>query len=229
MLLQLEDYGFCAKGEGGPFASSGAIELGGSLPINTGGGHLSEGYIHGMNHIVEGVRQIRGTSTNQVEGAETCLVTNTPLPPGQRADPAEGRLRWHRPRSAPARRRRPRHRRVLRGRPPRRARRAGLLVVRRRAAPPAGVLPLVRDLGRRVARRRRHAARCTRWTVVDHQVHPAYPVPYTIVLVDLDDAPGVRLVGHLPGSPDLHDGMPMRVRFDEVADGVVLPQWEPAD
>jgi uncharacterized OB-fold protein len=66
------------------------------------------------------------------------------------------------------------------------------------------------------------------WTVVDHQVHPGYPVPYTIVLVDLDDAP-VRLLGHVPGSPDLHDGLPMRVRFDEVADGVVLPQWEPAD
>ena len=43
---------------------------------------MSEGYIHGMNHIVEGVRQIRGTSTSQVPGAETCLVTNTPLPPG---------------------------------------------------------------------------------------------------------------------------------------------------
>ncbi len=82
VLLQLEDWGFCAKGEGGAFASSGAIELGGSLPINTGGGHMSEGYIHGMNHIVEGVRQIRGTSPSQVQGAETCLVTNTPLPPG---------------------------------------------------------------------------------------------------------------------------------------------------
>jgi acetyl-CoA acetyltransferase len=82
VLLQLEDYGFCAKGEGGPFAASGAIDLGGSLPINTGGGHLSEGYIHGMNHIVEGVRHMRGESTNQVPGAETCLVTSTALPPG---------------------------------------------------------------------------------------------------------------------------------------------------
>ena len=82
MLLQLEDFGFCAKGEGGAFVSSGEIELGGSLPINTGGGHLSEGYIHGMNHIVEGVRQIRGDSTSQVSGAETCLVTCAPLPPG---------------------------------------------------------------------------------------------------------------------------------------------------
>ena len=59
VLLQLEDYGFCAKGEGGPFAASGALDKGGRLPINTSGGHLSEGYIHGMNHIVEGVRQIR--------------------------------------------------------------------------------------------------------------------------------------------------------------------------
>ena len=82
VLMQLEDYGFCAKGEGGAFASSGEIELGGSLPINTGGGHLSEGYIHGMNHVLEGVRQIRGDSTSQVAGAEVCLVTSTPLPPG---------------------------------------------------------------------------------------------------------------------------------------------------
>lgn len=82
VLLQLEDFGFCAKGEGGPFVSSGEIDLGGRIPINTSGGHLSDGYVHGMSHIVEGVRQIRGTSTSQVAGAETCLVTSTPLPPG---------------------------------------------------------------------------------------------------------------------------------------------------
>ena len=76
VLIQLEDYGFCAKGEGGPFAASGAIDKGGSVPINTSGGHLSEGYLHGMNHVVEGVRQIRGTSTAQVPGAEVCLVTS---------------------------------------------------------------------------------------------------------------------------------------------------------
>ena len=76
VLLQLEDYGFCTKGEGGPFAASGAIDKGGTLPINTSGGHLSEGYIHGLNHIVEGVRQIRGSSTSQVAGAEVCLVTS---------------------------------------------------------------------------------------------------------------------------------------------------------
>ena len=82
VLMQLEDWGFCKKGEGGPFVESGAIDLGGTIPINTGGGHLSEGYIHGMNHVLEGVRQVRGTSTSQVPGAETCLVTATPLPPG---------------------------------------------------------------------------------------------------------------------------------------------------
>lgn len=82
VLMQLEDWGFCKKGEGGPFAASGEIGLGGSLPINTAGGHLSEGYIHGMNNILEGVRQIRGESTSQVPGARNVLVTATPLPPG---------------------------------------------------------------------------------------------------------------------------------------------------
>jgi acetyl-CoA acetyltransferase len=76
LLLQLEDYAFCAPGEGGPFAESGAIAKGGQIPVNTAGGNLSEGYIHGLNHVVEGVRQIRGTSTSQVPGAQTCLVTS---------------------------------------------------------------------------------------------------------------------------------------------------------
>ncbi len=80
VLVQLEDYGFCPKGEGGPFAASGAIGLAGELPINTAGGNLSEGYIHGMNHIVEGVRQLRGDSTSPVPGAEVCLVTSGPPP-----------------------------------------------------------------------------------------------------------------------------------------------------
>lgn len=83
-LLQLEDYGFCKPGEGGAFGADGALEVGGALPINTAGGNLSEGYVHGMNHVVEGVRQIRGTSTNQVAGAEVSLVTSAP-PPGASA------------------------------------------------------------------------------------------------------------------------------------------------
>jgi acetyl-CoA acetyltransferase len=82
VILQLEAYGFCAKGEGGAFAESGAIRHGGALPINTAGGHLSEGYVHGMNHIVEAVRQLRGEGARQVEDAELCLCTGGPLPVG---------------------------------------------------------------------------------------------------------------------------------------------------
>jgi acetyl-CoA acetyltransferase len=74
--LSLEGYGFCARGEGGSFTDDGAIGPGGRLPVNTSGGGLSEAYVHGFNLINEGVRQIRGTSTAQVEGADTCLVTS---------------------------------------------------------------------------------------------------------------------------------------------------------
>lgn len=65
------------------------------------------------------------------------------------------------------------------------------------------------------------------WTTVAHQVHPAYPVPYTLVVVELDDVPRVRLMGTLPNTPDLTPGMPMKVVFREEGKGAVLPQWEP--
>src|SRR5947208_1797964 len=60
-MLQLEEYGFCKKGEGGQYVSSGVIELGGRRPNNTAGGHLCEGYTHGMSMVIENVRQLRGT------------------------------------------------------------------------------------------------------------------------------------------------------------------------
>ena len=60
-MLQLEEYGFCKKGEGGQYVSSGIIELGGKRPNNTSGGHLCEGYTHGMTMVIENVRQLRGT------------------------------------------------------------------------------------------------------------------------------------------------------------------------
>jgi acetyl-CoA acetyltransferase len=60
-MLQLEEYGFCKKGEGGAYVSSGIIELGGRRPNNTSGGHLCEGYTHGMSMVIENVRQLRGT------------------------------------------------------------------------------------------------------------------------------------------------------------------------
>jgi acetyl-CoA acetyltransferase len=76
VLLQLEDYGFAKVGEGGDFVSSGAIRWPeGSLPINTHGGQLSEGFTSGIGNILEGVEQLRGTAINQVVGAEVALVT----------------------------------------------------------------------------------------------------------------------------------------------------------
>ena len=82
VILQLEAYGFCGKGEGGPMAASGALRRDGQLPINTGGGHLSEGYVHGMNHIVQAVRQLRGEADMQIPDANYSLVTGGPLPIG---------------------------------------------------------------------------------------------------------------------------------------------------
>jgi len=79
VLLQLEDYGFCPRGESGPFAASGALRADGALPMNTDGGNMSGGYIHGLNHVVEGVRQLRGTADVQIDGANTCLVTSGPI------------------------------------------------------------------------------------------------------------------------------------------------------
>ena len=79
VISQLEDYGFCAPGAGGPFVASGAIRFaGGSLPINTDGGQLSGGYIWGMSHIREAVAQIRGDAVNQVPDAKFALVTGGP-------------------------------------------------------------------------------------------------------------------------------------------------------
>jgi acetyl-CoA acetyltransferase len=75
VLMQLEELGFCGRGEAKDFIADGAIESGGRLPINTHGGQLGEAYLHGMNGIAEGVRQVRGTSVNQVAGAEHVLVT----------------------------------------------------------------------------------------------------------------------------------------------------------
>jgi len=75
VLSQLEEFGFCGRGEAKDFVKGGNIELGGGLPINTHGGQLGEAYIHGMNGIAEAVRQVRGTAVNQVDGVEHVVVT----------------------------------------------------------------------------------------------------------------------------------------------------------
>lgn len=82
VLMQLEEYGFCGRGEAKDFVLDGHLEVDGSLPVNTHGGQLGEAYLHGVNGIAEGVRLIRGTSTNQPRKTiENMLVTGgSPVP-----------------------------------------------------------------------------------------------------------------------------------------------------
>ncbi|MFF8833906.1 lipid-transfer protein [Streptomyces sp. NPDC015130] len=69
VLMQLEEFGFCGPGEAADFVAADAV------PLNTHGGQLGEAYLHGMNGIAEAVRQLRGTSVNQIPGAARTLVT----------------------------------------------------------------------------------------------------------------------------------------------------------
>ena len=81
VLMDLEDFGFCAPGDSGAFVDSGAINWpDGSLPINTSGGNLAEAYLHGLGLVLEGVRQGRGTSTSQVDRARHILVVSASGP-----------------------------------------------------------------------------------------------------------------------------------------------------
>ena len=76
VMCQLEDLGFCKKGEGGAFVENGALGLGGRLPVNTHGGLLSQAHMAGLNHVVELARQLRGEGgKTQVAGAKLGLVT----------------------------------------------------------------------------------------------------------------------------------------------------------
>ena len=81
VILWLEHAGFCKPGEGGSFVEGGRIQLGGALPVNTSGGNLSDSYMEGWLHLVEGVRQMRGhCGERQVQDAEICLVTGRGRP-----------------------------------------------------------------------------------------------------------------------------------------------------
>lgn len=75
VLIALEEYGFVAKGESGPWVESGALGRAGALPTNTSGGQLGEAYVNGMNQIIEAVRQVRGTSVNQVPNVEIAFAS----------------------------------------------------------------------------------------------------------------------------------------------------------
>jgi acetyl-CoA acetyltransferase len=81
VLASLEEYGFCKPGEAGAFVEDHGLEIGHRLPTNTSGGSLSEAYVHGINLIIEAVRQIRGTSLNQVPGARLSLATSGNMVP----------------------------------------------------------------------------------------------------------------------------------------------------
>ena len=77
VIFSLEAYGFCQPGEGGPFVEGGRIEFDGELPVNTHGGNHSEAYIHGLPHIIEAVRQLRGESSAQVSDAHLILCCSS--------------------------------------------------------------------------------------------------------------------------------------------------------
>ena len=116
-MLQLEDYGFCKKGEGGDYVSSGTMRLGNARPNNTSGGHLCEGYTHGIAMVIENVRQLRHdvddscpiartasvytptiTRRAAVGKCATCSfppISAGPRRPQQRASDGEGNIRWH--------------------------------------------------------------------------------------------------------------------------------------
>lgn len=81
VLMQLEELGFCGRGEAPGFVQDGHLDAGGSLPTNTHGGQLGEAYLHGMNGIAEAVRQLRGTAVNQIADASRVLVTGGSGPP----------------------------------------------------------------------------------------------------------------------------------------------------
>jgi len=88
VLMQLEDYGFCEKGEGADYVLAGKVRydpatgrgVNGGVPVNTHGGNLNEAYIIGMTHVVEAVEQVRGTAINQVRDCEFALASGGPAP-----------------------------------------------------------------------------------------------------------------------------------------------------
>jgi acetyl-CoA acetyltransferase len=82
VIIAVEDYGFCQRGEGGPFVENGGLAWpNGNLVCNTNGGQLSEAFIHGVNNSLEAVRQIRGTSTSQVVDCKLVLVAGANTDP----------------------------------------------------------------------------------------------------------------------------------------------------
>ena len=95
VLMGLEDFQFIPKGQSGPFVADGNIRREGKLPVNTHGGNLAEVYNHGMSHVYEAMRQLRGTSSNQIAGTEVVLVFAGSSPtPSRTAEFVSSRTHW---------------------------------------------------------------------------------------------------------------------------------------
>ena len=229
VLGSLEEYGFCKPGEAGAFVENGGLEVGGNLPNNTSGGSLSEAYVHGINLIIEAVRQIRGTSCNQVPGRAAVARHQRQHGADRRAAAARGVSDGRRRRSsvAPAaptgcRTGRPARRRELRFQ--------RCTDCRRGASRPDRCVP-------RAARSRSEWAlasgrgRLLSWVVCHPPLLPAWK----------ERAPVRRRPGRMRGGR-AHHGQPARrgrgrrcawtcrwsVDFAPSPDGDLVPQWRPA-
>ena len=236
VLMSLEDFQLCPKGEGGPYVADGNLRLDGPLPTNTHGGNLAEAYAHGMSHVYEAVKQVRGTAINQIDGAENVLVIAGREPV---ADQRHGRER------GPVSERMSEQMEGLpgpalevttegywlaagRGT----ARHPALRHVRDAPAPAhRGVLrvPVARLVVGRAARHR-HVYTYT-WT--DRPVAPQlqHLGVYNITVVELDGTQGepVRLLTRVVDveRDDLVVDLPVEVAFDPIDDHVALPVFRP--
>jgi acetyl-CoA acetyltransferase len=76
VLRQLEGFKYCGIGEANDYIKDGNLELDGKTPLSPNGGLMGEGYIHGMNNITEGVRQMRGSAANQIKNAKTAMLAS---------------------------------------------------------------------------------------------------------------------------------------------------------
>jgi acetyl-CoA acetyltransferase/uncharacterized OB-fold protein len=220
VVLSLEEYGFCARGEAKDFVEDGALEWPhGRLPINTSGGSLSEAYVRHVDVRREGRRDLSGDERRrgadersaprepQLMADERGMIAARPLP-----EPDEwSKGFWD-------------------------ACAAGRLEMQRCAAcrgfrfPPRPMCPHCRSLDWEYARVSGRGAIYS-WIVVHPPVMPAFRdrVPLPVVLVELEEDAQLRMVGNLLGcAPErIAMGMPVEVAFEKVADDVTLPQWRP--